>query len=255
MDDLSGRVALVTGGAAGIGLAIARALAHEGANVAVADVDAPAAERAAAELVAGGSRARAYSLDVARREQVDVVVDAVAADLGRLDILVNNAGISRVGDETQDVEDADWHDSIAVMQTGVFFCTRAVARHLLPQRSGAVLNVSSIRGFAPHRARLPYCAAKAAVLMMTRVTAAEWAPHGVRVNAIAPGFVGSPMLEADIARGAIDGAHLLGLVPAGRFGQPEEIGRLAAFLCSDAAAYITGACVTIDGGATSLIAG
>jgi len=131
--------------------------------------------------------ARAYTVDVADRASVEDGVAATLRELGRLDILVNNAGVSHVGPHTQDVTDDEWFQSINVMQTGVFFCTRAVSQTLLGQRSGSVVNISSIRGFSPNPGRLAYCAPKAAVLMMTQVTAAEWAGHGVRVNAISPG--------------------------------------------------------------------
>jgi NAD(P)-dependent dehydrogenase (short-subunit alcohol dehydrogenase family) len=185
---------------------------------------------------------------------VDASFQSVVQDFGKLDILVNNAGISRVGSHTQDVSDEDWHDSIAVMQTGVFFCMRTAGRIMIDQGSGSVVNVASIRGFAPNVGCIAYCAPKAAVIMMTRVAAAEWARHGVRVNTLAPGFLRTPMWEADVERGAIDEGAYLDLVPAGRIGAASEVGTLVVYLCSDAAAYITGACITIDGGATSIVA-
>ena len=141
------------------------------------------------------------------------------------------------------------------MQTGVFYCMRAAARHLLPQGSGSVVNISSIRGFSPNPGRIAYCATKAAVLMMTRVAAGEWAPSGVRVNAIAPGIQRTPMWDADVERGAIDEPFYLRTVPMGRIGDPREVGKLAVYLCSDDAAYVTGGCFTIDGGLTSIPAG
>jgi|SRR5215211_694583 len=246
---LAERVAIVTGAATGLGRAIANELAAAGATVVVADIDAEAGERAAAEL--GG---RAYATDVGDGMQVESLVEGVAADLG-LDILVNNAGISRVGPHTHEIEDADWDDSIAVMQTGVFYGMRAAGRRFVEQGSGVVVNISSIRGFSPNPGRLAYCAAKAAVLMMTRVAAGEWAPHGVRVNAVAPGVVRTPMWEADLARGVLDESLFLERVPAGRLGVPDEIGKVVSFLCSDAASYVTGACVVVDGGLTSIAAG
>ena len=252
---LGGQVAIVTGAGMGLGEAIARELAAEGADVAVAEVDPETGERSATELVKLGVRARAYPTDVADGKQVDATFDAVVRDFGRLDVLVNNAGISRVGPHTQDVTDEDWHDSIGVMQTGVFYCMRAAARFLLPQRSGSVINISSIRGFSPNPGRLAYCAAKAAVIMMTHVAAGEWAPYGVRVNAIAPGVMKTPMWDVDVARGALDESHYLETIPMRRLGEPSEVGRLAVFLASEDASYITGSVQTIDGALTSIPAG
>jgi 3-oxoacyl-[acyl-carrier protein] reductase len=252
---LEGRVAVVTGSGTGLGRGIAAELAKEGAHIAVAEIDAASAEQAAGELTALGPAARAYPMDVAKREQVDATFDAVVRDFGRLDVVVNNAGISRVGPHTQDVTDEDWHDSIAVMQTGVFYCMRAAGRHMLPRKAGSVINISSIRGFSPNAGRMTYCTPKAAVIMMTKVAAGEWAPHGVRVNAIAPGVLRTPMWDADVARGAIDEQFYLDVVPMHRLGTTTEVGRLAVYLSSDDASYITGAVLTIDGALTSIPAG
>jgi NAD(P)-dependent dehydrogenase (short-subunit alcohol dehydrogenase family) len=255
MGTLDGKVAIVTGAGAGLGLAIAQELAAAGCAIAIAERDGRAGESAAESLRGLGAEARSYAVDVSVAAQVDAAFAAVPNDLGRLDIVVNNAGVSHVGPSLVETTDEAWDESLAVMQTGVFYCMRAAARHLLPQGSGSVVNISSIRGFSPNPGRIAYCATKAAVLMMTRVAAGEWAANGVRVNAIAPGIQRTPMWDADVERGAIDEPFYLRTVPMGRIGDPREVGKLAVYLCSDDAAYVTGGCFTIDGGLTSIPAG
>jgi NAD(P)-dependent dehydrogenase (short-subunit alcohol dehydrogenase family) len=249
---LAGKVALVTGAGAGLGRAIALSLANAGASVAVIDVDGDAARKTAALVTGRGVRAKTYHCDVADRVQVDTTWDTVAAEFAHLDIVVNNAGVSFVGPSILDTTDEAWHTSIGVMQTGVFFGMRAAARHLLPQGSGSVVNVSSIRGFSSNPGRIAYCAAKAAVLMMTKVAAAEWAPHGVRANAVAPGIQRTPMWDSDVERGAIDEDAIVAVVPAGTIGDPHEVGELVVFLCRDDMTYLNGSSVTIDGGLTAV---
>lgn len=253
---LEGKVALVTGAGTGLGRGIAEQLARAGADVAIAEIDPDSGPAAARELESLGVRSRSYEVDVSRSDQVDAAFAAAVDELGSLDVVVNNAGISRVGPHTQDVTDEDWLQSIAVMQTGVFYGIRAAGRIMMQQSGGgAIVNISSIRGFSPNPGRMTYCAPKAAVIMMTQIAAGEWASMGIRVNAIAPGVLRTPMWDADVARGAIDEAAYLEVVPAKRLGTPDEVGRLAVFLASDAASYITGSCVTIDGALTAIPAG
>jgi NAD(P)-dependent dehydrogenase (short-subunit alcohol dehydrogenase family) len=253
---LSGAVAAVTGAGAGLGLGIATELAKAGADIAVLEINGAAAEAAARELEQHGVRARAYTTDVSKSDQVDNAFAQIVSDFGKLNVVVNNAGISHVGPHTQDVTDAEWLDSIAVMQTGVFFGIRAAGRIMIEQGTGgSIINISSIRGFSPNPGRMTYCAPKAAVIMMTHIAAGEWAQYGIRVNAIAPGVLRTPMWDADVARGAIDEQAYLDVVPAGRLGTPPEVGELAVYLASDAASYINGSCITIDGALTSIPAG
>jgi NAD(P)-dependent dehydrogenase (short-subunit alcohol dehydrogenase family) len=249
---LKGRTALVTGAATGLGRAIAEELAVSGADVAVLDIDGPGAEATAAHLATLGVVSRAYTVDVSNAEAVDEAFSAVHRDFGRMDATVNNAGVSFVGPHVRDTTDEDWARVVAVMQTGVFYCMRAAARIMLPQGSGSVVNISSIRGYSPNPGRISYCAVKAAVLMMTRVAAGEWAPFGVRANAIAPGIQQTPMWDHDVALGVCDEELVLRATPAGRLGQPWEVGRLAVYLCSDDATFVNGACISIDGGLTSV---
>lgn len=252
MKKLDQRVAIVTGAAQGIGRAIADELAEAGAHVAVFDLNREFSEKAAMEISKLGVTSRGYSVDVSKSQEVDAAFAQVVADFGRLDILINNAGVSFVGPHIKDVTDQVWDKSIGVMQTGVFYCMRAAARYFLPQRSGSVVNISSIRGFTSNPGRIAYCASKAAVIMMTRVAAAEWAPYGVRANAIAPGVQKTPMWDEDVKLGVVDEERVLRVTPAGRLGDPKEIGKLAVFLCSDDADFINGDCITIDGALTTI---
>lgn len=251
--DLRDRVAVVTGAGAGIGLAIAGQLALAGAHVAVLEIDPARCTTAAAALARDhGVKALALQADVADRAAVDAAFARVHREFGRLDIAVNNAGVSHVGPFTQDIADEHWHETVAVMQTGVFYCMRAAGRLMLEQGSGSIVNISSIRGFSPNPGRLAYCAVKAAVIMMTKVAAGEWTRQGIRVNAVAPGVERTPMWDDDVARGAIDESLYLDIVPAGRLGDPADVGRLVAYLSSDHASYISGSVMTIDGGLTSI---
>ena len=252
MKKLDQKVAIVTGAAQGIGRAIADELAMAGAHVAVFDLNIESAQRAAAEISQLGVTSRGYAVDVSQSKVVDAAFEQVVADFGRLDILVNNAGVSFVGPHIKDVTDEVWDLSLGVMQSGVFYCMRAATRYFLPQRSGSVVNISSIRGFTSNPGRIAYCATKAAVIMMTRVAAAEWAPYGVRANAIAPGVQRTPMWDIDVELGVVDEERVLRVTPAGRLGEPKEIGKLTVFLCSEDADFINGDCITIDGGLTKV---
>ena len=249
---MTSKVCVVTGGASGIGEAIAWALGRTGASVAIFDVDFERAKKVAAAIVDSGMLGAGYECDVSDRSSVESNFARVASDFGPVDVLVNNAGVSFVGPHIQDTDDNAWNKSIGVMQTGVFYCMRAASSHMLPRKSGCIVNVSSIRGFSPNPGRVAYCAAKAAVLMMTRVAAAEWGPYKVTVNAVAPGVQRTPMWERDVQLGVCDEQRVLSVTPVGRLGKPSEIGDLVCFLASDAAKFITGACITIDGGLTAV---
>jgi gluconate 5-dehydrogenase/2-deoxy-D-gluconate 3-dehydrogenase len=244
---LDGRVALATGGGNGIGRATCQALAQAGAHVAVTDIDLAAAETVAGEIGQG----EAHRLDVADEAEVQAVVEAIAARHGRIDILVNNAGLgARV--PSVELPTERWRQVIAVNLDGSFFCARAAARHMLAAGRGAVVNLASIMGLVggTHYPNLAYHSAKGALVNFTRALACEWAPHGVRVNAVAPTFARTRLTEPLLADAGM-AETLLRETPLGRFALPEEVAAAILFLASDAAAMITGVTLPVDGGWTA----
>ena len=244
---LDGRVALVTGGASGIGRATAHALAQAGDYVAVSAIDADAARAVAEEI----GRGEAHRLDVADEAAVKSVVGAVMDRHGRIEVLVNNAGLgARV--PTVEMPTERWRHVLAVNLDGSFFCAREAGRHMLAAGQGAVVNVASIMGLVggAHYPNLAYHSAKGAIVNFTRALACEWAPRGVRVNAVAPTFARTRLTEPLLADQAL-AERLLADTPMGRFAEAEEVASAILFLASDAASMITGAILPVDGGWTA----
>lgn len=250
MGRLTGQRALVTGAAAGIGAAIARRLVDEGARVAVADIDRAAAASTAAEL---GERATPYALDVSSDESVRTTVDAIASDFGGLDVLVNNAGVGVAGDVVQTSLD-EFERLVAVNLRGTFLVMKHGIPHLRAAGGGAVVNVSSIAALVGLPGRAAYSAAKGAIYALTRASAIDHVAEGIRVNCVAPGTVETPWIDRIVA-GTPDPAaekeRMRARQPHGRFVQPEEIAAMVAYLASDEAASVIGACMVVDGGATA----
>ncbi|MBL7224294.1 MAG: 3-oxoacyl-[acyl-carrier-protein] reductase [Candidatus Brocadiae bacterium] len=242
--ELEGRVALVTGGGAGIGLAIARTLAEDGAHIVVPDFNGEAAEAAAAELKGLGVQALAFQADVADAARMDEVVAATLDALGGVHILVNNAGITRDALLLR-MDEAQWDAVLRTNLRGAYVCSKAVLRQMMKQRQGAIVNIASVVGLMGNAGQCNYSASKAGLIGLTKSLAREVASRGIRVNAVAPGFIATAMTDqlTDEQRQGI-----LHTVPAGALGEPQDVANAVRFLCSDASRYITGEVLRVDGG-------
>ena len=246
---LKDQVALITGGAAGIGKATAQRFIEEGAKVVICDVNTEAGEAAVKEL---GPNAAFYQVNVTDRQAVQEWVDAVVEEYGRVDILVNNAGVLRDnmlvkvkgGELVKQMPEAEFDLVIAVNLKGVFNCTQAVAQTMINQGSGVILNASSVVGLDGNFGQTNYVATKAGVIGMTKVWARELGRHNIRVNAVAPGFIGTEMVMQMPER-ILEG--MVARVPVGRMGQPRDVANAYLFLASDEASYISGAVLRVDG--------
>ena len=266
--ELAGRVAIVTGGSQGIGLAIAQRMAADGARVVIATRRLEAAQQAADGITTQGGEAIAIATDVRSSSDADALVKATVSQLGALDIVVNNAGVStrRAAPEEFPEDEID-----AILDTnlkGAYLLSVAAARQMIPRQRGVIINIASIAGVAPVGLEAMYCASKAGMIGLTQALARDWGHHGIRVHAVAPGYVESAMnrpvretasrlRESGAAPANADEAFARDLVagitartPLGRFGSPEEVAEVVAFLASDRARYMTGAVTMVDGGWT-----
>jgi len=247
---LANRVAVVTGGASGIGLAISERLARDGADVAIFDLDALGAEQAAQRLTASGHTVVAHAVDVSSREQVERAVDEVRRRLGPIGILVNNAGIECIAPFAS-TDEATWQRVFAVNITGMFHCTQVIMADMIETGWGRIVNISSSSAQRGSRGMVAYSASKGAVISFTRSLALELGEHGITVNNIPPNFIETPMLHKSVAEGRFGPGFIEAQIeqtPVGRAGQPEDIAAACAFLASPDAGYITGQTIGVNGG-------
>ncbi|WP_434399519.1 3-oxoacyl-[acyl-carrier-protein] reductase [Planococcus sp. 11815] len=245
MSKLTGKTAIVTGASRGIGAAIARRFAEEGANIVVNySGSQDKAEAVVAEIEQAGGKAIAIKANVADADAVKSLADAAMKEFGSIDILVNNAGITRDNLMMRMKED-EWDDVINTNLKGVFLCTKAVTRQMMKQRAGRIVNIASIVGVMGNAGQANYVAAKAGVIGLTKTTARELASRGITANAVAPGFITTDMTEK---LGDDVQSSMLAQIPLARFGAPEDVANAALFLASDEASYVTGQTLHLDGG-------
>lgn len=249
MDGMLNKVAIVTGGSSGIGRATALIFAREGVKVAIADIDANRGEDVVQEVKQAGSDAIFVRTDVSDSANVEELVRRTVEAFGRLDFAVNNAGIGGPSAMTADYTEADWRRVLDINLTGVWLCMKYQIPEMLKQGSGAIINVASILGQVGFANAPAYVAAKHGVLGLTKTAAIEYATQGVRVCAVCPGFIATPMIEdAGMTEGSEMANAIAGLHPVKRLGTSEEVASLITWLCSDGASFVTGNAILVDGG-------
>jgi gluconate 5-dehydrogenase len=248
---LDGRIALVTGSSQGLGLAMACGLAGAGATVVINGRSAEKVDAAVAALTAEGLKARGAAFDVTAAGPVDAAVAAIERDIGPIDILFNNAGIQRRR-PLDEFTDEDWRDVMATNVDSVFYLSRAVARRMIPRKRGAIVNTCSVMSELGRPTIVPYTASKGAVKLMTRGMAAEWGKHGIRVNGIGPGYFATEMNTA-LMNDEKFSSWVAARTPLGRWGKVEELVGAAVYLASDAASFVTGHVIYVDGGMTAVV--
>lgn len=246
---LSGKVAIVTGSTKGIGLALATSLARSGADVVVVSRRQSECDKVAISLREYGVKAVGIQTDVTRIDEVKRLVRITTETFGHIDILINNAG-SAITKKAELIEEAEWDHVLDVDLKAPFFCSQEVGRQMIEQHSGSIINIASILGLVGEKQVLPYCVAKGGIIQMTRALALEWARHNIRVNAICPGYILTPMNETELKQEKIYN-HITAKIPLRRLGTVDDLTEFAILLSSEGSSYMTGQIVTVDGGWTA----
>jgi 3-oxoacyl-[acyl-carrier protein] reductase len=248
---LKDKVSLVTGSSRGIGRSIALAFAREGADLALnCSTSVEAASDVAKEIIGMGRHAAVFQADVANKTEIDTMVKKVVDEFGSIDILVNNAGFSVVG-ASEELEESLWKRGIDVMLTGVFFCSQAAGKEMIKRKSGKIINIASINGIGAFPERVCYSSAKAGVMQLTKVLGCEWAKYNINVNAVAPAYVKTQLVEDLAEKGRLDMTELRIRTPLGRLAELDEIADTVVFLASEESKYIEGETIVVDGGWTA----
>lgn len=242
--DFKGQVALVTGGARGIGKTIAEDLAKKGVNLAIADVSVESASETAKELAARGVKTQSLRLDVSKSDQVAKAFEDIVREFGRIDIVVNNAGITRDGLVLR-MKEEDWDAVININLKGVFLCSKEAVKVMVKQKYGRIINIASVVAFMGNPGQANYSASKAGIVGLTKTVAREYASRGITVNAVAPGFISTAMTDA-LAENVKQ--EMLKSIPVGKFGSVEDVAHAVSFLASPESGYITGQVIHVNGG-------
>jgi len=245
---LAGQVGIVTGGGQGLGWAFCRAFAEAGADIVVAEINPETGPKAAQMIESIGRKSLFVQTDVRKKDSVEAMVAQTLAKFGKIDFLMNNAGIAlwRPAEETGE---AEWLDLMNVNLNGLFYCCQVVGKHMISRKAGRIINIASMSGVIVNipQPQAAYNTSKAAVMHLTKSLAQEWAQYGIRVNAICPGYMATPMAQPFFEDPKIGGIWM-NMTPMNRPGKPEELGPLAVFLASEASSFVTGAAILIDGG-------
>ncbi len=247
---LAGQVGIVTGGGQGLGKVFCQAFAEAGADIVVAEINKETGPQTVDEIEALGRRALFVETDVRDRDSVQDMTEAALREFGKIDFLMNNAGITIWG-EAEDIPEEDWRRVLDVNLNGLFFCAQTVGRHMIERQAGCIINIASMSGLIVNypQPQSSYNTSKAAVIHLTKSLAMEWAPHNIRVNAIAPGYMGTAMAKPFFDDPEYGGVWI-DAIPMKRPGDPEELGPVAVFLASAASSYMTGEVIVVDGGYT-----
>ncbi len=249
--DLTGKTAIVTGAGQGIGHAIAEALANAGANIVVADLNTETGQAAAEHFETLGVKSLFIETNVAQSDSVEAMVSQAVEHFGQVDILVNNAGIVK-NTPALEVSDDEWQRIMNVNVNGVFWCSRAIAKHMLERGGGAIVNIASMSGMIVNKPQpqTSYNVSKAAVIMLTKSLAAEWSSQGIRVNSVSPGYIGTELVKNVLAQSEEWSRVWHDMTPIGHIGEPEDVANAVLYLASDAAKFATGTNLVVDGGYT-----